>query len=98
MADPLQSNQTSIPSSTRRFYPFPNYSRLPQQPIPCEEYLTLWCLILGDKQPFKAALPLHVDVDVDDLREVIHIKGVDTTKSTVLAKDLILWKVWMLLA
>ena len=59
-----------------------------------QEYRTLWCLFLGDKEPFKVALPLNVDVD--DLKELIHIKGIDTTKSTVLAKDLILWRVRVL--
>lgn len=39
----------------------------------------------------KIALP-HVNIDVNDLKELIHTKGIDTRKSTVLAKDLILWR------
>ncbi|KAK2467014.1 hypothetical protein APHAL10511_001272 [Amanita phalloides] len=60
--------------------------------IPRVEYHTLWCLLLGGRRPFKVTLPLNVDTDVDDLRELIHVKGINITKSTILAKDLILWK------
>jgi hypothetical protein len=93
MADPFQSNQafTIQPS-----YPFLSYSQLSHYPTPCKEYHSLWCFILGDREPFKVALPFNVVVDVDDLKEVIHIKGIDTTKYTVLPKDLILWKVCVL--
>jgi hypothetical protein len=90
MADPIQSNSSS---------PERSYGQLPQgpqHPVPCEEYRILWCLFLGNKEPFKVALP-HVDIDVDDLKELIHTKGIDTTKSTVLANDLILWRVRVLL-
>ncbi|KAK2467447.1 hypothetical protein APHAL10511_000302 [Amanita phalloides] len=59
---------------------------------PRVEYRTLWCLLLGDQRPFEVTPPLNIDVDVDDLRELIHTKGIDTTKSTILAKDLVLWK------
>ena len=38
-------------------------------------------------------LYVNIDIDIDDLKKVIHINGIDTTKSTVLPKDLILWKV-----
>ena len=89
MDDPFQSIQ-ALSSSPQRSYPL----SLPQHPVPRQEYRTLWCLFLGDKEPFKVALPLNVDVD--DLKELIHIKGIDTTKSTVLAKDLILWRVRVL--
>ena len=62
--------------------------RLPQS-------CTLWCLIGGDREPFKVVLSLNIDTDVDNLKQVIHTKGI-ATKSSVLPKDLILWKVWML--
>ena len=52
-------------------------------------------LIGGDREPFKVVLSLNVDTDVDDLKQVIHTKGT-ATKSSVLPKDLILWKVWTL--
>jgi len=52
----------------------------------------------GDREPFKVGLPVNVYLDVDDLKQIIHTKGVNTTTSTVLPKDLILWKVWMLSA
>ena len=48
----------------------------------------LWCLIQGDRQAFKVAPPLYIDVD--DLKQFIH----DSIESTVPPKDLILWKVW----
>jgi hypothetical protein len=90
MADPFQSNQafTVQPS-----YPFSSYGQPSQYPTPCKEYRSLWCFILGDREPFKVVLPLNIAVDVNDLKEVIHVKGIDSTKSTVLPKDLILWKV-----
>ena len=89
MADLFQTNQafTVQPS-----YPLSSYGQLP---TPCKEYRSLWCFILGDREPFKVALPLNI-VDLDDLKEVIHNKGIDTTKYTVLPKDLILWKVRVL--
>jgi len=78
-------------------YPFSSYGQPSQYPTSCKEYRLLWCSILGDREPFKVALPLNIVVDVDDLKEAIHVKGIDTTKSTVLPKDLILWKVCLLL-
>jgi hypothetical protein len=77
------SLQWPLTSSTvpQRSYPF---SRLPPYAIPCKEYRTLWCPIKGDREPFKVVPPLNVDVD--DLREAIHAKGIDT-KSAVLPKE-----------
>jgi len=92
MADLLQSNQSFSPSTLwQRFYPFSSCDRLP---IRSDQYRFLWCLILGDREPFKVSLPLGADVDVDDLKQVIHVKGVDTTRYTTLPKDLVVWKVW----
>jgi hypothetical protein len=85
MADPFQTNKTL--SRFQRSYLLSSYGQLPQHPVP-PEYCALWCLFLGDKEPFKVALPLNVDVD--DLKELIHIKGIDTTKSNVLSE--FLWK------
>ena len=91
MSDPFQSNKSfSLSTIPQRSS---GYSRLPQYPVPREEHSAFWCLILGDLEPFKITLPLNIDIDINDLKEVIHIKGIDTTKSTVLPKDLILWKV-----
>jgi hypothetical protein len=88
MADSFQTNQAF---TVQPPYPFSSYGQLSRYPTPCKDYCLLWCFILGDREPFKVALPINVDVD--DLKEVIHIKGIDTTKSIVLPKDLILWKV-----
>ena len=83
-------------TSNKMADPFQTSGQPPQYPTPCEEYRSLWCFILGNREPFKVALPLNIVFDLDDLKEVIHIKGIDTTKSTVLPKDLILWKVCLL--
>ena len=78
--------------SPQRFSLLSSYGQHPSR----EEYRTLWCLFLADKEPFKVDLPLNLDFDVDDLKGLIHIKAIDTTKSTVLARDLILWRVSVL--
>ncbi|KAM6493374.1 hypothetical protein JOM56_011508 [Amanita muscaria] len=89
MADVFQSNQalTSVP---RRSSPPPGYGRLSAYAEPCEGYHILWCLVEGDCKPFKVAPPLNFDID--NLKELIHAKGIDTTKFSVLPKDLVLWK------
>ena len=86
MADPLPSNESS--SSSPFPYPLSSYDR---PPIRGDEYRILWCLILGDRQPFKVSVPFDIDVDIDDLKQVIHIKGINTTRHTVFPKNLILW-------
>ena len=77
MDDPFQSNLAFLSLSTS----FSGFSQLPEEK-------PLWCLIQGDRQAFKVAPPLYIDVD--DLKRVIHA-GID---SRVPPKDLILWKVW----
>ena len=50
----------------------------------------LWCLIDGDSAPFKV-MP-QVDGDIDDLKMLVHERGFGANH-TILAKDLVLWKV-----
>jgi Crinkler effector protein N-terminal domain len=51
------------------------------------ELYELWCLIDGEKSPFKVKLP--ATLDVSDLKDLIREKGIDVQH----AKDLSLWKV-----
>ncbi|KAM6498799.1 hypothetical protein JOM56_006747 [Amanita muscaria] len=78
MADDLQTKASSLLSG------YGAYAE------PCEEYRILWCLIEGDRKPFKVTPPLNFDID--DLKVFIHAKGINTTKFSVLPKDLVLWK------
>lgn len=85
MADSFQSNQALHPSSTIRQHSS-SYSQLPRH---SEENHTLWCLIQGDRESFKVTPPSYIDID--DLKQLIHAKGIGPT---VPPKNLILWKVW----
>jgi hypothetical protein len=51
----------------------------------------LWCLVEGDRTPFQVDAP--PSMNIAQLKELVHEKGIDATKNTVLAKDLKLWKV-----
>jgi len=55
----------------------------------------LWCLIQGESTPFMVTAP--VDINIFQLKELVREKGIDSTKTSVLAKDLILWKVFRVL-
>lgn len=96
VTSPERDIRMSDPNRPFSLSTIPQRSSLPQYSIPREEHRAFWCLVLGDLEPFKVSLPLNIGLDIDDLKEVIRIKGIDTTKSTVLPKDLILWKVRML--
>ncbi|KAM6498794.1 hypothetical protein JOM56_006742 [Amanita muscaria] len=85
MADDLQSNR-AFPSVPQRS----SLLSLPAYAESCERYRILWCLIEGDCKPFKVTTPLNFDIN--DLKGVIHANGINTTKFSVLPKDLVLWK------
>ena len=51
---------------------------------------TLWCLIDGDKTPFRVIIP--IDNYIDDLKDSIKQKC-SPNLDKFAAKDLILWKV-----
>jgi hypothetical protein len=51
----------------------------------------IWCLIGGDKTPFKVMMP--VDGQIADLKDSIKERGIDATEHTILAKNLTIWKV-----
>ncbi len=53
--------------------------------------LQLLCLVEGDSTVFEVTVARHSRVTA--LKELVHDKGIDATKNTVLAKDLKLWKV-----
>ena len=59
--------------------------------MPDDTVRALWCLVQGDSTPFKVTI--RTNNDINDLKELVHDKGIDATKNTVLAKDLKLWKV-----
>ena len=52
----------------------------------------LWCLIHRDSAPFQVTSPAHANINC--LKILIHEVGIN--ECTILAKDLILWKVRML--
>jgi hypothetical protein len=55
----------------------------------------LICLIQGDSSPFM--LEPKEDIKVMKLKDLIHEKGINATEHAVLAKDLLLWKVRMIM-
>ena len=55
----------------------------------------LTCLIEGESSPF--IVKPKTDVNIMELKDLIQEKGINTTKHAVLAKDLILWKVRMIM-
>jgi Crinkler effector protein N-terminal domain len=58
--------------------------------MPNNTVRVLRCLVAGDTTTFKVTAT--VDNDVDDLKELVHEKGIDASKD-ILAKNLVLWKV-----
>ena len=52
------------------------------------------CVVQGDSDVFK--VKASVDNDVVDLKKLVYQKGIDTTISPGLAKNLTLWKVSVL--
>ena len=56
----------------------------------------LWCLIEGDGVPFFVTAPLTKSIG--HLKDLIKEKGINPNERAVLAKDLILWKVRMIMA
>ena len=57
---------------------------------------TLKCLNEGESLPF--TVKPKVDIDITELKDLIHQKGINVTERAVLAKDLTLWKVRMIMA
>ena len=86
MADQSQSLPSTIPNRC--------YDTLPSYSVQCEDHRILWCIVQGDCEVFKVTPPLNIDID--DLKAVVHAKSVDITRRSLLPKDLILWKVWSL--
>jgi hypothetical protein len=56
----------------------------------------LWCHVEGDSTAFSVLAPSAISID--ELKKLIKEEGVNATERTVLAKDLVLWKVRMTMA
>jgi hypothetical protein len=53
--------------------------------------IELWCLVEGDQSTFP--LKMASDAFIGAVKELVYLKGIDTTKHHILAKNLQLLKV-----
>ena len=88
------------PHRNQLFFPFPlppaarqHFSPM-QSPMPVA-HITLTCLIEGDSSPF--FVEPKKDNHIMELKDFIHEKGINPTEHAFLAKDLLLWKVRMIM-
>ena len=58
-------------------------------------HITLTCLIEGDSSPF--IVEPKEDISIMKLKKLIHEEGINATEHAVSAKDLLLWKVRMIM-
>ena len=54
-------------------------------------HVVLWCLVERDSTPFDVTVP--VNASIGRLKKLIHENGINDTERSILAKDLVLWKV-----
>ena len=58
--------------------------------------IELRCLVEGDSTTFQVTAPLNADIMINDLKKLIHERGINVTECTIRAKDLVVLKVCML--
>ena len=63
--------------------------------MPVDQNIALTCLIEGESSVFRVRP--KGNIDMIDLKDLIHQKGINVTERAVLAKDLTLWKVRMIM-